>query len=551
MIIKKLVIKNFKKFNQVSVPLEFNDDINIIVGDNESGKSTVLEAIELCTNLQYRGRALAQELTTDLFNHGCIEKYLASPKAQTDLPEILIEAYVEGCPDHQGTNNTLGEDTEGFFIRVFFNEDLAPAYQEFIRDPDRVKTLPVEFYAFEWYSFAWKHLSPFNKQFKALFIDPTRLHPTFGKARYINNILESALDQSDRSKLNLNFRQLKATFDEEDEVVAINKGLDAEDEISDKNLKITADITSNASWESNLQLTADNIAFNHIGKGEQAQIQIKLALANKANGVDILMVEEPENHLSHVNLARLVEFIECKNEGRQVFLTTHSSYVLNKLSIDKLCLLGNGYIRLNSIEADTVKTIKRLPGYDTLRVVLASKVILVEGPSDELLVKKVFLDKHKCLPEALGIDVVVVRGIGFKHYLNVVKHLGNISHVIKDNDGDYSKNIEGWIADYVEYDFIKCFSPSDNEHRSLEPALIRSNATDDDTLDSYAKIALSTQTYKVYETCDSLEAKITFLENWYVGDGGASKKVDSAIRIFDAQNPIVIPTYLEEAVTFD
>lgn len=549
MIIRKLGITNFKKFDQ-SV-LEFNDDINILVGDNESGKSTVLEAIELCTNLQYRGRALAQELTTDLFCRGCIEQYLVSPKAQTDLPEIRIEAYIDGCSDHKGTNNLLGEDTEGFFVRIFFNDELAPAYQEFVKDPDRVKTLPVEFYTIEWFSFAWKRLSPFNKQFKALFIDPTRLHPTFGRTRYINNILESTIDQQARSKLNLNFRQLKATFDEEDEVIAINDGLDADDEISSKNLKITADITSNASWESNLQLTADDIAFNHIGKGEQAQIQIKLALANKANGVDILMVEEPENHLSHINLVQLVEFIEAKNEGRQVFLTTHSSYVLNKLSIDKLCLLGDGYVRLNAIEADTVKTIKRLPGYDTLRVVLARKVILVEGPSDELVIKRAFLEKHGCLPEAQGIDVIVVRGIGFKHYLNVAKHLGSVCHVVKDNDGDYKKNIENWITDYQEYDFIRCFSATNDEQRSLEPALTRTNATDAGTLDSFAKIALSAQTYKAYEACGDLDAKIAFLEDWYREAGGASKKVDSAIRIFDSQDTIIIPAYLQEAVTFD
>jgi len=549
LIIKKLGITNFKKFEGSF--LEFNGDINILVGDNESGKSTVLEAIELCTNLQYRGRALAQELTTDLFNRGCINQYLASAKAQMDLPEVRIEAYVDGCPDHKGTNNLLGENTEGFFVRIFFNEELAPVYEEFVKDPEEVKTLPVEFYTFEWCSFSWKRLSPFNKQFKALFIDPTRLHPTFGRARYINNILESALDQPARSKLNLNFRQLKATFDEKEEVIAINEGLDADDEISGKNLNITADITSNASWESNLQLTADDIAFSHIGKGEQAQIQIKLALANKANGVDILMVEELENHLSHINLVQLVEFIESKNADRQVFLTTHSSYVLNKLSIDKLCLLGDGYVRLNAIETDTVKTIKRLPGYDTLRVVLAQKMILVEGPSDELVIKRAFLEKHGCLPEAQGIDVIVVRGIGFKHYLNVAKHLGNVCHVVKDNDGDHAKNIDDWIAEYAAYDFIRCFSPADNEHRSLEPALIRTNAADDETLDSFAEVALSTQTYNVYKACPDLAAKASFLEDWYLGDGGASKKVDSAIRIFDAQDAVVIPTYLQEAATFD
>jgi recombinational DNA repair ATPase RecF len=42
--IKKLKLKNFKKF--ASQEFDFNDDLNVIVGDNESGKSSLLGAIE-------------------------------------------------------------------------------------------------------------------------------------------------------------------------------------------------------------------------------------------------------------------------------------------------------------------------------------------------------------------------------------------------------------------------------------------------------------------------------------------------------------------------
>ena len=53
--INKLKITNFKKFKNRE--FEFNEDINIIVGDNESGKSTLLEALELCLNLNYNKEA--------------------------------------------------------------------------------------------------------------------------------------------------------------------------------------------------------------------------------------------------------------------------------------------------------------------------------------------------------------------------------------------------------------------------------------------------------------------------------------------------------------
>ena len=43
--IKKVVLHNFKKFKDFSA--DFRDGKNIIVGENESGKSTLLTAIDL------------------------------------------------------------------------------------------------------------------------------------------------------------------------------------------------------------------------------------------------------------------------------------------------------------------------------------------------------------------------------------------------------------------------------------------------------------------------------------------------------------------------
>ena len=43
--ITKLKLKNFKRFDSFAV--DFDDNINILVGDNESGKSSLIEAISL------------------------------------------------------------------------------------------------------------------------------------------------------------------------------------------------------------------------------------------------------------------------------------------------------------------------------------------------------------------------------------------------------------------------------------------------------------------------------------------------------------------------
>ena len=89
--IKKLHVKNFKKFADET--FEFNDDINILVGDNECGKSSVLEAIELCLNLCHRGRPISPEVLAELFNSDCVEAYLNGVAFQITMHTMPLIDY--------------------------------------------------------------------------------------------------------------------------------------------------------------------------------------------------------------------------------------------------------------------------------------------------------------------------------------------------------------------------------------------------------------------------------------------------------------------------
>lgn len=547
MLVKKLVIKNFKKFKTEA--FEFNDDLNIIVGDNESGKSTLLEAIELCLSLQYRRRPLAGCLSEELFNAERIDEFLSGSKAQETLPEILIEAYLDDDPDLKGNNNSLKEDVPGIFVRIFFDPELAKPYAEYLASPEALTMLPIEFYTFEWYSFAWNRLTNHSKKIGCLFVDPSNLHPTFGARKYISDVL-GTLKDDERAALRLNYRQLKGKFDNEGSVRRVNQNLDGQNEVTEKTLQISIENSGQGNVDNSLQLNMNDIPFTQIGKGEQHQVLIKLALRDNAKNADVVLVEEPENHLSHINLVKLIKYIEEKMSGRQVFISTHSSYVLNKLSFEKLCLLAKKYIRLKDVDKDTVKTLKRLPGYDTLRAVLCQKVILVEGPSDELLLKKIYLGNYNRLPEDDGIDIIVVRGIGFKNYVNIVRHLDVNVHIVKDNDGSYEKNIVAWADGFKECKTIKIFSPSDDKLNSLEPAWIEANSNTLVILNALAKVILSTQTYKNYDTGDLVVRK-GFLVDWFAGANSGGRKVDSAMRAFDSDVKVEFPDCLIKALCFD
>lgn len=550
MYIKKLTIKNFKKIE--SGIFDFNEKVNILVGDNDSGKTTILEALELVSSSNYRGKSINSALSPLIFNEKAVKTYLAGNYSKNTLPEIIIEAYLSDCPEYRGKNNSINKEEDGIYLKICFDDDLTDTYEDFCKSAKKIESIPTEFYKVEWFSFAWEPIKFLNRRLKGLFIDPTRLHPTYGKTQYLSNIISSSLTKEQQALLNLNYRQLKYSFEQQQQIVDLNNNLDATNQVTEQNLSIIAD-TNSGTVESGLQLAVDDISFSHIGKGEQNKIQVKLALLNKGGNANFITVEEPENHLSHTNLSALVKFIS-DNSNNQVFITTHSSYVLNKLSLNNLCLISNNYLRLAKIDPKTAKTLQRLPGYDTLRIVLSKKVILVEGPSDELILKKKYLEDNGKLPEEDGIDIIVVRGIGFKHYLQIAKHIGTQVNVVKDNDGSYKTNIEDYSKSF-ELPNISFFSEMDDKLKSLEPSLIEVNADTEKSLETYAKIALSTQAYNKMMQLKDLDKKKEFFIAVYIGEKGdknnGSKKVDSAIRIFDSEDTIKYPDYLVRALKFD
>lgn len=61
MIIEKVIIENYRCFQKLD--LDFKSSFNIVVGKNETDKSTLLEVINLCLTGQLNGRSIQYELT--------------------------------------------------------------------------------------------------------------------------------------------------------------------------------------------------------------------------------------------------------------------------------------------------------------------------------------------------------------------------------------------------------------------------------------------------------------------------------------------------------
>jgi len=135
-VLTKIVIKNYRCYENYT--LEFNKGLNILVGDNDSGKSTLLEAIGLALTGRLGGRSIVTDLSPFHFNGTVASAYCAAlqAKQKVEPPEIVIDLFMEKSDDTaklQGTNNALGEDSPGIRIRIYPDPDLADEFLELIQ----------------------------------------------------------------------------------------------------------------------------------------------------------------------------------------------------------------------------------------------------------------------------------------------------------------------------------------------------------------------------------------------------------------------------------
>ena len=113
------------------------------------------------------------------------------------------------------------------------------------------------------------------------------------------------------------------------------------------NFKIGLDpkkILNISQWESSMITEFDSIPYSNAGRGLQRLLKTELALNNiNTNKDKIILIEEPENHLSYSNMNNLIDILQenSSKESRQIIISTHSSFVLNKLGLENLILLSN------------------------------------------------------------------------------------------------------------------------------------------------------------------------------------------------------------------
>lgn len=352
------------------------------------------------------------------------------------------------------------------------------------------------------------------------------------------------LETEDLVSISQAHRKLKESFMGDNSIKGINKKIKKAAKISDREVKISVDLSSRNAWENSLMTYLDDVPFHHIGKGEQTSIKTKLALAHKKNSqANLLLLEEPENHLSHSRLNKVLNDLRRAMKDKQIIVATHSSFVANKLGLDSLILLHDQKTTgFGSVTKDTKEFFSKLSGYDTLRLLLCKKAILVEGDSDELIVQKAYrMQNENKLPIEDEIDVISV-GTAFLRFLEIAEQIKKPVVVITDNDGDveavkkkYSKYLDdkAKTKDFIKILFDDVIDVGDDidgkafNYNTLEPKMLKANSKD----------TIKTILGKEFKT------EVELLK--YMKD----HKTDFALKVFETKQDVKFPKYILDAIS--
>lgn len=251
-----------------------------------------------------------------------------------------------------------------------------------------------------------------------------------------------------------------------------------------------------------------------------------------------------KEHKQYIHMVILNQLIKCISEQyaeKQILISTHSSFVANKLGLGKVMLLDNLRItRFSELPEDTYNFFKKVAGYDTLRMILCKKTILCEGDSDELVIQKAYMQLNDGrLPIEDGIEVISV-GVSFLRFLEIADCIQTKIAVVTDNDGDMAainkkyanyigakrkEYIKICVDDVVDTGTLK-IGKSDYNYNTLEPKLLKVNG-----LDKLNQIFGTDYTNE-----DDLRK---FMKH---------NKTECALRIFESSEQIEIPEYILEAI---
>jgi putative ATP-dependent endonuclease of the OLD family len=514
-IINRIKLQNFKRFKEFSV--EFNESLNLLIGDNEAGKSTILTGIDMVLS---GSRNKVENYGLDnLFNTNVIEDFLCSEKKYEDLPILFVELYLndQNNKDLDGKFNSDNIPAHGLLLKCEPRDDLSKEIREILKQAE--DNFPFEYYSISFKTFSGESYTSYRKLMHHLLLDSTQINNEYATKSYIKTLYNSYVKDAEKNKHQNEYRKHKEKFKTD-----ILKELN--DKIEDYSFSVRTNSKSNL--ETDLTIKEGSVELENKGKGRQCFIKTDFALQKNVSELDIILLEEPENHLSHINMKKLIRRIN-ESDDKQLFIATHNNLISARLDLRKSILLNSNstnFVLLKDIDEETAKFFMKAPDNNILEFILSKRVILVEGDAEFILIQAFYQNETKEKFEDSEIHVISVDGTSFKRYLNLAKYLEIRTAVIRDNDYNYQKNCVDDFSDYND-PFIKVFSDTDINVPTFEIAVFNENTTICNELFSAGRRTLSVQDFML------------------------SNKADCAFELLDKKaDSLTTPQYIKDAITW-
>lgn len=518
-IIEKIKITNFRRFKDTT-EVNFNDELNVLIGDNESGKSTILLAIDLL--LSGSVNKINSIGLENLFCKSVIKEFMDSDRNYDELPEITIEAFVKNVinEDLEGENNSEKVNCPGIKLLIQPDENYSKQIKEVLENENSI--FPFEYYSSSFKTFTNSTYNNYIKPFKHIMIDSVNINSDYAMKDYVNSMYSAHADSAVKNIHNNRFRQLKHEF--------VTNELK---EFNEKFEQIKFGLSTNTKFnlESNLVIYDNDINIWDKGTGKQCIIKTQLAIEKQVDNIDFILIEEPENHLSFQSMMQMLDNITSSNE-KQLFITTHNNMICSRLNLNNLiCLSGSDVITksFRNIDPDTAKFFQKAPSNNILNFILSKNVILVEGAAEYILLEKFYEIINKNTPAKDCVEIISINGLSFLRYLEISNILKTRTVVITDNDKSYLNNVTNKYVHFKDINFIEVFADENDTKYTFEVSLYENNKNLIDSSD----ITIS-------------EDKQTFMLN---------NKAESAYRILNKLNgdndfaeKFVIPEYIKKAL---
>ena len=400
MYLKNIKLWNFRKFgdngeydiNKPNLSLNFTKGLNVLIGENDSGKTAIIDAIKIVLKThayewikiehddffdnsnKFRIEILFEELNDDEAKH-FTEWLTWNGTGENAQPTLKI--FFEATKNQEriiSTDVKAGSTNEGTILTSEARDFLKVTYLKPLRDAKN-ELIPKK-----------------NSRLAQIFQE----HEAF-KGQNDTHLLVELF-----KKFNEDIKKYFEGKDNNDELLSEEnqKGKELKSEI-DKYLKSFYDNSKETDIkvvEANLKNILEKLELlikdeKNIGLGTLNRLFMasELLHLNKRNyeGLRLGLIEELEAHLHPQAQMQVIESLQ-NQENIQLILTTHSPNLASKVKLENLIIcsksnafpLGKNYTKLEEVD---YKFLERFLDTTKANLFFAKGLILVEGWSEEIL----------------------------------------------------------------------------------------------------------------------------------------------------------------------